>query len=202
MELSAWLSLALICLLGAMTPGASLAVVLKHTLSGGRLNGVVTSIAHGLGVAMYATLTVAGLAILIKETPWLFNFIKYAGIVMLLWLAYQALRSKPSQAKLDQHTEAVTLGQSFLHGFMIAFLNPKLAIFFLALFGQFVDAQASLGQNVIMVSTVAGIDTLWYCLIAVVLSHSALLDKLRNNVHIIDKVSGIALLAVAARIAF
>ncbi|MFT5879770.1 MAG: threonine/homoserine/homoserine lactone efflux protein [Moritella sp.] len=95
--------------------------------------------------------------------------------------------SKSHVAKFDQQDATVAVGQSFLHGFMIAFLNPKLAIFFLALFGQFVDAQASWQQNVIMVSTVAGIDTLWYCLIAIVLSQSILLDKLRENVHIVEK---------------
>ena len=184
-----------------MTPGPSLAVVLKHTVSGGRINGVVAAIAHGIGIAMYATLTVLGLAIIIQETPWLFNLIKYAGVIMLLWLAYKALMSKSATAMFDQQAATVTVRQSFLHGFMIAFLNPKLAIFFLALFGQFVDAQASWQQNVIMVSTVVSFDTLWYCLIAIVLSQSTLLAKLRNNVHIIEKVTGVALLAVAARVA-
>jgi threonine/homoserine/homoserine lactone efflux protein len=83
---------------------------------------------------------------------------------------------------------------------MIAFLNPKLAIFFLALFSQFVDAQEGWQQNVVMVSTVAGIDTLWYCLVSLLLSHSTILNKLRNNLPIIEKLTGVALLAVAVRV--
>lgn len=201
MEFTTWISLALVCLMGALTPGPSLAVVLKHTVSGGRINGVVASVAHGLGIAIYATLTVIGLAIVIKETPWLFSLIKYAGVIMLLWLAYKALVSKSPVAKFDEQGTKVTIGQSFLHGFMIALLNPKLAIFFLALFGQFVDEQASWQQNVIMVSTVVSIDTLWYCLIVIVLSQSTLLAKLRDNAHIVEKVTGVGLLAVAARVA-
>ncbi|SQD78510.1 LysE family translocator [Moritella yayanosii] len=201
MELTAWLSLALICMMGAMTPGPSLAVVLKHTISGGRVNGVAASIAHGVGVGVYATLTVVGLAIVIQQTPWLFNVIKYAGVAMLLRLAYKALTSKPALGDVAQQQEVVTLKDSIVQGFMIAFLNPKLAIFFLALFGQFVEADAGWLQNLIMVGTVFSIDTLWYCLIAVVLSQSAMLDKLRNNVHKIDKVTGVVLLAVAARVA-
>ncbi len=201
MELTAWLSLALICMMGAMTPGPSLAVVLKHTISGGRVNGVAASIAHGVGVGVYATLTVVGLAIVIQQTPWLFNVIKYAGVAMLLRLAYKALTSKPALDDVAQQQEVVTLKDSIVQGFMIAFLNPKLAIFFLALFGQFVEADAGWLQNLIMVGTVFSIDTLWYCLIAVVLSQSSMLDKLRNNVHKIDKVTGVVLLAVAARVA-
>ncbi|MDX2319645.1 MAG: LysE family translocator [Moritella sp.] len=201
MELTAWMSLALICMMGAMTPGPSLAVVLKHTISGGRVHGVAASIAHGLGVGVYATLTVVGLAIIIQQTPWLFNVIKYAGVAMLLRLAYKALTSKPALDKVAQQQETVTLKESIVQGFMIAFLNPKLAIFFLALFGQFVEADASGLQNLIMVGTVFSIDTLWYCIIAVLLSQSMMLDKLRNNVHMIDKVTGVVLLAVAARVA-
>lgn len=201
MEFTAWVSLVLICVMGAMTPGPSLAVVLKHTISGGRINGVMASLAHGIGIALYATLTVIGLAIVIKETPWLFNVIKYAGVILLLRLAYKALTSKAEIAQLDERKSVVTVKQSFFDGFMIAFLNPKLAIFFLALFGQFVDTQAGWIQNVVMVSTVASIDTLWYCTIVLVLSQSSVLDKLRANVHIVDKVTGVALLAVAARVA-
>jgi len=201
MEFTAWVSLTLVCIMGAMTPGPSLAVVLKHTVSGGRTNGVVASLAHGLGIALYATLTVVGLAIVIQETPWLFSLIKYAGVIMLLWLAFKALTSKPATTKLDQRGPSVTLKQSFLHGFMIAFLNPKLAIFFLALFGQFVDEQAGWQQSVIMVGTVVSVDTLWYCLLVIALSQSTLLEKLRDNAHIIDKVTGVGLLAVAARVA-
>ncbi|QUM90445.1 LysE family translocator [Moritella sp. 36] len=201
MELTAWMSLALICMMGAMTPGPSLAVVLKHTISGGRVNGVAASIAHGVGVGVYATLTVVGLAIVIQQTPWLFNVIKYAGVAMLLRLAYKALTSKPALDDVEQQEEAVTLKESIVQGFMIAFLNPKLAIFFLALFGQFVEADAGWLQNLIMVGTVFSIDTLWYCIIAIVLSQSSLLAKLKNNVHKIDKVTGVVLLAVAARVA-
>jgi len=202
MELTAWLSLATICILGAMTPGPSLAMVLKHTVSGGRLNGIVTSITHGLGVSLYAILTVLGMAVLIKETPWLFNMIRYTGAVFLLWLAFKAFTAKSSLAKINQDKQIVSLKQSAYEGFLIAFLNPKLAIFFLALFSQFIDASASWQQKLLMVLTVGSIDTLWYCLIAAILSHSLFLDKLRRNMRWVEKATGIALLGITARVLF
>lgn len=200
MELTAWLSLALICILGAMTPGPSLAVVLKHTVSGGRLNGMIVSIAHGSGVALYAVITVLGMAVIIKETPWLFNFIKYAGVIFLLWLAFKALTSKSTLADIHTEVSQVSWRKSAWEGFSIAFLNPKLALFFLALFSQFIHADASTQQKALMVATVGGIDTLWYCLIALILSQSTVLTKLRANTHIVDKVTGVALISVAMRV--
>ena len=200
MELTAWLSLASICILGAMTPGPSLAMVLKHTISGGRFNGMIVSIAHGLGVALYAVLTVLGMAVIIKETPWLFNIIKYAGVAFLLWLAFKALTSKSALDNIQTKTCKVSWQQSAWEGFSIAFLNPKLALFFLALFSQFIHADASAHQKTVMVATVGAIDTLWYCLIALILSQSSMLTRLRANAHIVDKVTGIALISVAMRV--
>lgn len=202
MELTAWFSLATICLMGAMSPGPSLAVVLKHTVGGGRGNGLATALAHGIGVALYAVMTVVGLAVVIEQSPTLFNAIRYTGVAFLLYLAFKALTSKSDIAKLGEEGVSVKIWQSWWEGFMIAFINPKLAIFFLALFSQFIHADATFELNVILVSTVGVIDGLWYCLIALVLSRPSVLNVLRNNVGIVEKLTGVALLTVAARAVF
>jgi threonine/homoserine/homoserine lactone efflux protein len=200
MALTAWFSLAVLCLLGAMTPGQSFIIILKHSTAGGRLNGLIASIGHGFGVMLYAIATVVGLALVIKQTPWLFDAIRYSGAAFLVWLAYKALTSNAKNSSLSVEQVSVTLKQSFYEGLMITFLNPKLAIFFLALFSQFLNDGAGWQHNIIMVATVSGIDTLWYCIVALVLSHSTMLVKLRNNIGFIEKCSAIVLLAVALRV--
>ena len=60
MALSLWLSLALVCMMGAMSPGPSLAVVLKHSLSGGMKNGMLAALSHGFGVGLYAAASLLG----------------------------------------------------------------------------------------------------------------------------------------------
>lgn len=200
MELTAWLSLALICILGAMTPGQSFIIILRHAMAGGRMNGLVASLGHGLGVMLYAIATVVGLAVLIQQTPWLFDAIRYLGAAFLVWLGVQALRSHSYQTIESMGKTSISLKQSFTEGLMISFLNPKLAIFFLALFSQFVENDASALQSVILIITVTGIDTLWYCLVALVLSHSSMLITLRRHINFIEKASGIVLLLVALRV--
>lgn len=202
MDLLHWLSLASICLLGAMTPGPSLAVVLKHTISGSRKNGVYASVFHGLGVGVYAVLTVLGMAIIIKETPWLFNLIRYSGIAFLLWLSFKALTSSATSSEQVSNINKPTLQKSAYEGFMIAFLNPKLAIFFIALFSQFINEGSLWQEKVIMVLTVGGFDTIWYCLIALVFSQSNMIDKLKRNSNIIEKTTGVALLLLATKMLF
>ena len=201
MELAAWVSLATVCIFGALTPGPSLIVILKHTIGGGRINGIVASLGQAMGVASYATITVLGLAIVIEQSPMLFNTIRYISIVFILYLAYQSLTSKSALGRLGHEKVDVTLWQSFSEGLMIAFVNPKLAIFFLALFSQFITQDASVLQNAIMVLTVGGIDLLWYSILACLMSTPALINRLRDNINVVEKITGVALLTVAARVA-
>ena len=79
-----WLLLAGVCALGAMTPGASLAVVLRHTLHGSAPAGVRAGLAHALGIGVYAAATVAGLAVVLHRFPSLETGIRLAGSLFLL----------------------------------------------------------------------------------------------------------------------
>lgn len=204
MEFHLWLSLAVICVMGALSPGPSLAVVVKNTLFGGSVQGYATAISHGAGVALYAALTALGIGVLIVESPVLFGFIQYAGAAFLVYLGIKALLSKKQNISFDDAADHNDVDKQQINGwrdgFLIAFLNPKLAIFFLALFSQFVDESASSEQKIIMISTVGIIDTFWYLLVAYTFSRGPILEKLKRNSHIIDKITGTFLIILAARV--
>ncbi|UXI01939.1 LysE family translocator [Photobacterium sp. TY1-4] len=200
MTISIWLSLLMICMLGAMSPGPSLAVVAKHSLSGGRLHGVVTSWAHAFGVGVYALLTLLGLAVVLKQSPTLFMVITYAGAAYLAYLGVNALRSKGGVAAKLAAGTPVRLGVAARDGLMISILNPKLALFFLALFSQFVAVGTELSSRAIIVATPLLVDGLWYTLIALVLSNPKVLDKLRMKAQLIDRLSGVVLILLALRV--
>ena len=72
MEFHLWLSLVAICILGALSPGPSLALVIKNTLNGGAYQGYATAISHGFGVALYAAITATGIGLLIVQSPMIF----------------------------------------------------------------------------------------------------------------------------------
>tara|TARA_B100000767_G_C19623823_1_gene475262 strand:+ start:254 stop:877 length:624 start_codon:yes stop_codon:yes gene_type:complete len=204
MEFHLWLSLALICIMGALSPGPSLAVVLKNTLFGGAKQGYSTAISHGAGVALYAAITALGIGVVITQSPMIFNVIQYAGAGFLVYLGVKALLSKKQNLDLllspSEQQQKPQLINGWRDGFLIAFLNPKLAIFFLALFSQFVDANASTEQKIIMVTTVGSIDALWYMMVAFMFSRGPVLEKLKSKSHIIDKITGCFLILLAARV--
>ena len=66
MEFFSWLQIALVCVLGAVSPGPSLAVVVRNTISGGKTQGVLTGIGHGIGLGLYAFIAITGLSTLDK----------------------------------------------------------------------------------------------------------------------------------------
>ncbi|WNC73040.1 LysE family translocator [Thalassotalea psychrophila] len=201
MVLELWLSLVLICVLGAMSPGPSLALVVRNTLLGGQRSGLVTAISHGIAIGLYAAIVLTGIGVIIVQSPIIFQVVQYSGAAFLLFLAYKALTSKASNVDLTTgETTAAENINAWRDGFLIAFLNPKIAMFFLALFSQFIDANASFEQQLIMVLTVGGIDTIWYCLVAFGLSRGPVLQRLRSKTYIIDKVTGVVLILLAIRV--
>ena len=76
MDFTQWSQLALICVLGAMSPGPSLAVILRNSVSGGRTQGIMSGIGHGLGITFYAVIAIAGLVAMFKNIPNSINLTK------------------------------------------------------------------------------------------------------------------------------
>ena len=200
MEFTTWLALAAICLMGAISPGPSLALIIRNTVQGGRLHGVATGLGHGVGVGVYALITALGLALLITRTPWLFQAIQYGGALFLAWLGLKALLAKAS-SQLEAETAHAPSGQrSALEGLAVSFLNPQLAIFFVALFSQFVHQDTGWREGILMMLTAGGIDALWYSLVALLLSHGPVLAQLKLRARLIDQLSGLILLGLAIKV--
>lgn len=200
MPLSLWMSLAAICAMGAMSPGPSLALVLRHTLGGGRAPGIAAALSHAMGVGFYALLTVWGLGTLIVRFPALFQVITWVGAGYLAWLGIQALRAARG-GPLSAAAAATTQRQALREGLLVALGNPKLILFFIALLSQFVTPEMGLAAKAIIVATAMLIDGGWYVLVAVSLSHSRVLPWLQARAHWIHRATGVLLLGLALRVA-
>lgn len=202
MTLTSWLSLAAICMAGAMSPGPSLAVVVRHALAHSRAHGLAAALAHALGIGFYALLTSFGLAVVIAHNPAIYRVLTLAGALYLAWLGIKALRSSGERAALaaGERSRPASIAAAARDGFFISFLNPKIAVFFLALFSQFVRPGMDAGEHAILWATAAGIDGVWYAVVALALSHGAVLERLRCRAWLIDRIAGGVMLALAVRV--
>ena len=102
------------------------------------------------------------------------------------------------ESKNEETIPRVSGRRGFFEGFLIAFLNPKIAVWLLALFSQFVQPEAAFPEQLLLVSTVGGIDATWYCLVAILASSGGLVKGLRRSAKRIDLVMGVLLILLAA----
>ena len=84
----------MVCLLGAMSPGPSMAVVINNAIFKGRSNGILTSIGHGVGIVIYASFAVLGLGLIIKTNIFIFNILKILSIVFLIFIGVTSIINK------------------------------------------------------------------------------------------------------------
>ena len=194
MDFTALLGMSFVCALGAMSPGPSLAVVLRNTISGGRTQGVLTGIGHGIGFTIYAFLAVTGLSAILIANESAFTLLQLSGAIILLWLSYNMLTYQ-SSGKLEEHPSSGR--QGFIEGFMISFLNPKILVFLVAVFGQFIDPNMTFSDRIIMATAAGLIDTIWYVLVATFLAGTSIIDNLRANSILVDRIIGSVLLFLA-----
>ena len=198
MTLATWMTIVTICILGALSPGPSLALVMKQTLAGGRRNGVVTALAHGLGVGIYAFLSILGLAAIITASPAAFAILQWGGAGYLAWLGVKGLLAKTGSN--NELTEAPSSKSAARDGFLIAFLNPKIAVFFLALFSQVVGTDTSLLAKFGYAATALVIDTSWYLIVAWLFSNPKWLTLLRQKAVWFERIFGAILVGLAGRL--
>ena len=171
MILQDWFYLFLICLLGACSPGPSVLVILGFVFSGGRKSGISASIGHGLGVFCYAMLCAFGLGFLIETYSVFFTVIQFLGAFFLLYLALMIIKASIIEKK--ENNDFININSKknrFIEGFFVAILNPKIAVFFLSLFSQFLSTEQTYITHFFMALLAGGIDTIVYCIIVILAS--------------------------------
>jgi threonine/homoserine/homoserine lactone efflux protein len=139
-----WLFAVTVFVLNA-TPGVDLLFTLTRTLSGGVRGGIAASLGIGAGCVLHALAAAFGLAALLSASTAAFSVIKWVGAAYLLWLGIgmlrAAARSAAAGAGLQSGASATALAV-FRQGLLTNLLNPKIALFFLALLPQFIATDA------------------------------------------------------------
>ena len=194
MSLFIWFQFALVCTIGAMSPGPSLAVVIRNNINYNRLAGIMTSIGHGLGIGVYATLAVLGLGFILQTNQTLFLLIQILGLIFLFFLGLLFIFQKQSEEKINSDQNQLN---SFLQGFLVAIINPKIMIWFTAIYSQFISIEASVTFNLILILTASSIDAIWYIIVSIIITGYGVKNFLINKKTLIQKITGSILLIIS-----
>ena len=200
MGLSDWLILAMVCLAGAASPGPSVILLINSVIKDGRKAGVAFGIAHGLGIFVYSALVASGLIILLSVAPWFSISLEFAGLLFLLWLSISMIKNSFQKVLIHETGSdpiSAPLFEYVRNGFLIVFLNPKIAAFYLAIFSQFLDATSNLEHKFLMVVTATVIDGFWYILLTFVIAVPKFIKFFKSSAKRIEFFLGILLLIVS-----
>ena len=135
-----------------------------------------------------------GLSSILIANEQIFKALQWAGALVLTWLAFNLITNNPSNSTKSYKSSQ---RRGFLEGFMISFLNPKILVFMVAVFSQFINPDITNYGRFIMAIVAGAIDTAWYVLVATVLASTSIVDKLRVHAIIIDRFIGLVLLILA-----
>lgn len=194
---SSWLSLFVVCLLGAMSPGPSFVVVMRNALYRGRSAGLAAAWAHASGIGFWALLTVTGLSMLVESVPLLYATIAVLGGAFLVWLGIKSLTQSGGILDDAAGEKTGTPLQAAREGGLIAFLNPKTGLFFLALFSPFVTYDAGVFRKGLMILTPFLTDGIWFSTVTLLLVRPRALGFLKLKARLVNRISGIVLLLFA-----
>lgn len=194
MDINSILILAIVCASGAISPGPSLAVVIRNTITGGRAQGIMTGLGHGIGLTIYAFIAVMGLSSMLIGNQTLFVSVQIAGSFWLIWIGCNMILSSPKESA-KKNVDSRKRG--FVEGFMISFLNPKILVFFVAVFSQFIHNELTNIDRTIIVMVAGVIDTFWYVFVAMLLAGSNFIDKIKKYSVWIDRFTGVLLIGLS-----
>ena len=124
----------------ALTPGPNLLYLVSRTLCQGRRAGVVSLAGTTLGFVFHVFAAALGLSAIFVTVPVLYDAMRYVGACYLLWLAWDALRPGGRGVFAPRMLPQDAPWRLFRVGLVTSVLNPKVAMFYLALFPQFIDA--------------------------------------------------------------
>lgn len=165
----------------ALLPGPGIMYILARSLAGGRWVGIQSALGTGLGGMVHVLASAVGLSALIMASSLAFSVVKYAGAAYLIYLGIRTLLSREEHS-LDV-TQMPPQHQVFMQGIMTELLNPKTALFFLAVIPQFTNPKAGhvFWQFLLLGTTSVVVNTLNAMLVATL---AGLLGaRLQGNPH-------------------
>ena len=198
--LRALVAFAPVAALLTVTPGAATALVVRSAATGGQRRALATTVGNSVGVLAWGCFAAMGVAAVVAASAEAFTAVKLVGAVVLVVLGLQSL--------LRGHREHAARpvparGAPLRDGLVTSLANPKLAVFFVALFPQFVPAGAPvLPSALLMVTMIVGFDLVWYSALAYLVARARRAFVEGPWLARAQRLTGAVLVGLGVRLAF
>jgi RhtB (resistance to homoserine/threonine) family protein len=201
-----WLMIVAINTAATMSPGPAFAMIVRSAMAYNRRVALLTAFGFGAGVMIVVFLVLFGFATILSQSALLFNTVKYLGAAYLFYIGCKALMAKKQSIPATDNTaqaqhKSMSDGQAFRMGLVTNLLNPKGIVFFTAIYAQFVAPGTPWQVLILYGLTSATIETLWFSMVAAVLTDSRVKGRFLRVSHWIERLCGGLLLALGIRLA-
>ena len=198
-----FITIAGIHLLAVMSPGPDFAMIVKQSIVHSRRTALWTSVGLGLGIAVHVFYSLVGIGLIISQSIIIFNIIKWVGALYLIYIGIMSLRSKAkviSENIEQKHLESISTFEAIRTGFLTNAFNPKVTLFFLALFTQVINPSTP-----VIIKSVYGLEMIlatmtWFSFVSIVLTNSIIKNKFLKVSHIVEKFTGGILIALGIKV--
>lgn len=201
--LSEIVTMSVIAVLMAISPGSDFVMVSKNSIFYGRKSGIYSAIGISAAIWIHVTYSIAGLAVIISNSVVLFSILKYMGAAYLIYVGWKTFTSSSLPSINEQKKEQnISNFKAFKNGFISNVLNPKTTIFFLSIFTQVVTIETPLWVQLVYGLLISLAHLVWFTVVTYMFTHSVLLDKFYESKKTIERVIGIVLVGFGLKVAF
>ena len=206
-----YLGFILAAILLNLTPGTDSIYIITRSVSQGKAAGVYSVLGITTGSLIHTLLAALGLSVLLASSPLAFMIVKYIGAAYLCYLGLRMLLSKPSNAianslsndKVILNQHKIDHWQIYKQGVLTNVFNPKVALFFIAFFPQFIDPSYAYGMLsfLILGLTFASTGFIWCTCLALLAARFS--TRLRENPSIetmLNRISGIVFIGLGIKL--
>lgn len=152
---SSLLAFALTCFVIEITPGPNMAYLAALSLSQGIRAGLAAVAGIALGLSVYGVAATLGLSAVIDSSRFLYEALRWAGVVYLLWLAWEAWAAEREVSPAAGSNPDVPPWTAFRRGLITNLLNPKAAVFYVAVLPDFIQiGKGAITAQTLMLSAV------------------------------------------------
>ncbi|MGP9689734.1 LysE family translocator [Psychrobacter sp. AOP22-C1-C5] len=206
-----YLGFILAAILLNLTPGTDSVYIITRSISQGQKAGLYSVLGITSGSLIHTLLASLGLSVLLASSPVAFMIVKYIGAAYLCYLGLKMLLNKPSNSIANSLSKDKIIGnqykvdnwQIYKQGVLTNVFNPKVALFFIAFFPQFIDANYAYGMVSFLVLglTFASTGFIWCSCLALLAARFS--KKLRENPSvetILNKISGVVFIGLGIKL--
>jgi threonine/homoserine/homoserine lactone efflux protein len=179
---------------------------MRQSLVNGRRAAIITSFGVGTALMFHVSYTILGLGLIISQSIYLFNIVKWCGVAYLLYIGIKALRAGKTDMTVEHEgagptRKRQTVLKAFGLGFAANALNPKAVFFFLSIFSTVVSAHTPItikfGYGLIMASCLIA----WFVAVSLFMTTPKMRAAFSRASQWIDRASGLVFIALGLKLA-